>query len=135
MSYFFRGIISHATAWLIVLLVAPFIFHGFTRDSLLALGWVPALFLFGLIPLVFGSALWMLPFISSWCLSHCLPVYHLWVAVGAFIAVFLYVEMQFTGDLLPPAKLYYAPSALAFLVALVASLTYARSRLRFGRLT
>lgn len=135
MSYFFRGIISHATAWLAVLLVAPFIFHGFTRDSLIAFGWVPALFLFGLIPLAFGSTLWMLPFISSWCLSHCLHFYHLWVAVGAFIAAFLYVGMQFSGDPLPPAQLYYAPSALAFVVAFAASRTYARSKLHFGRLT
>ena len=52
-----------------------------------------------------------------------------------FIAVFLYVELQFAGDPLPPAQLYYAPSALAFLVALAASLTYARSKFRFGRLT
>lgn len=104
MSHFIRGIASQATAWLIVLIVAPLIFHGFTHDSLIALGWLPALFLFGLVPLIFGSAVWMLPFTSLWCRSHCLPLYHLWVAVGAFIAVFLYVQMQFAGVPLPPLQ-------------------------------
>lgn len=134
MSHFFRGILSHATAWLIVLLVAPFIFHGFSRDSLLALGWVPALFLIGLVPLLFGSTVWMLPFISSWGLSHCLIFYHAWVAVGASIAIFLYFAMQFAGEPLPPPHLYYAPPALAFFVALAASFIYARSKRRLPRL-
>ena len=116
---------SHATAWLFVLLVAPFIFHGFSRDSLIALGWVPTLFLFGLVPLLVGSAVWMLPFLSARCRSHGTFLYHSWVAAGAFIAVFIYVDIQFAGDVIPPPHLYYAPSVLAFVVALGASFLYA----------
>jgi len=108
----------------------PFVFGGITRQSVSTLGYAPLLFTIGIIPLLFGSALWMLPFFAPGISERLSSIYHVWVALGACFALVIYVDMQFAGDPRPAAHVYYAPAGIAFIIALFVSWFHTRLRNR-----
>jgi hypothetical protein len=97
----------------------PLLFGGFTADALVTYWGVPFIFALGIAPLCAGSAFWMSPFLFGAVQKRCgPPVYRAWVAGGAFVAVFAYTDLQFTGDAGPEGVRFFFPSIAAFIISL-----------------
>jgi hypothetical protein len=123
---YLAGLAAQVTTWLIVCIALPFILGGFNTAGLRPLGFIPILFLIGLMPLCLGSALWMAPFALRRLRHSAGLSYRLWVCVGASLSVLCYLELQFAGDPLPPLWRYWSPVVLAFFLAFPMSTFYAR---------
>jgi hypothetical protein len=116
-----RGIMVHASVWLVSCLVDPFLWSGLSRDAALGLVFAPIGFVVGLVLLLPGSALWMSPFLLPPLRAYGGFLYHLWVALGAGVALLCSTELGTLGDPRPTMYQYFTPAVLAFLLAVLFS--------------
>ena len=126
MKSIFRGFTSITLTWFVVSLLLPFIFGGMTSGSLSRILYMPFIFLIGLIPLAIGSFLWLMPLYLPRFRGKRGILYHFWIAFGSAIALWFYVELQFSGDPPPPSFQYWTPSLISFPLALAFSLSIDR---------
>jgi hypothetical protein len=112
MKLYGRGIFLHVLVWLVwCILIFPFIFRGVSIESLQGWWLAPLFFAVGLLPLCIGSAVWMLLFLLPPLRFREGIFYHLWIALGAVLAILCSLELPRT-DSDPSLVLHYWLAAI-----------------------
>jgi len=116
-----RGILVHGTVWLGSCFLGLFLSSGVSRDTGIALLVAPFIFGIGLPFLLLGSAIWMSPFLTPALRRYDGFGYHLWVSLGAGIAVFCASNLGTLGDPLPTVYQRFTPTVLALVLGFLCS--------------